>query len=100
MSDTIFASIIKRITSEYAESMSGEVLIGALNDVLPQQESDIEALITAKKAGELTGEEFDCEMSREEQILEAEMLTMQVASKAEVQKVVHEVFCYLSKEAG
>jgi hypothetical protein len=49
-------------------------------------------LILVYKNGQLSKEEFDMEIEREKQLVEAELLTMQFCSKDEVQKVVNKVF--------
>ncbi|GFR71007.1 hypothetical protein ElyMa_003801600 [Elysia marginata] len=91
MTDPI-ASILEHIIAEIEDSSIKNQLASALQACIEKQQCSIEELLTAKKNGQLTEEEFQAELEREKLITHAEMLTWQITAKAEVQKVVNKTF--------
>ena len=73
------------------EDLTSEVS-SAIEASFAKNSVSLAELIQAREAGELTLEEFQEELEREKQIQEAELLTLQVAAKAKVQKVMDAVF--------
>jgi len=61
----------------------------SLYQVLNNNKASIEELVQARLAGDINQEEFDIELLREQLVVEAEMITLDIASKAEVQKVIN-----------
>ena len=61
----------------------------SLYQVLNNNKATIEELVQARLAGDINQEEFDIELLREQLVVEAEMITLDIASKAEVQKVIN-----------
>lgn len=73
------------------EDLTSE-LSSAIEASFAKNSVSLDELIQAREAGELTPEEFQEELEREKQIQEAELLTLQVAAKAKVQKVMNAIF--------
>ncbi|WP_438462910.1 hypothetical protein [Marinomonas sp. PE14-40] len=73
------------------EDLTSE-LSSAIEASFAKNSVSLDELIQAREEGELTLEEFQEELEREKQIQEAELLTLQVAAKAKVQKVMDAVF--------
>lgn len=70
-------------------------LISPLKQVMDRQADSLGELIQARNDGELTHSEFEMELAREQQIAEAELLTLQIATKAEVQQAINQAFSAL-----
>ena len=90
-------SVVNQVSSQIEESPVKNLIASALQSSIDQQKSSIEELLLAKQNGDLTETEFDVELDREKQIVEAEMLTWQITSKAEIQKVVNKTFHVLAQ---
>lgn len=90
-------SVVNQVTSQIEESPVKNLIASALQSSIEQQKSTIEELLQARQNGEITAEELELEFDREKQIVEAEMLTWQITSKAEVQKVVNKTFHVLTQ---
>lgn len=73
------------------EDLTSE-LSSAIEASFAKNSISLDELIQARADGELSPEEFQEELEREKQIQEAELLTLQVAAKAKVQKVMDAVF--------
>ena len=84
-------SLSENAVEGLAEDMK-KTMKKAIKDALSKDEYGMDELIAAYKGGQLSKEEFDMEMEREKQLVEAELLTMQFCSKADMQKVVNKVF--------
>ncbi|WP_367989238.1 hypothetical protein AB2S62_18525 [Vibrio sp. NTOU-M3] len=87
-------TVLNQITEQIEDSPTKNLLAGALKTTVEQQIS-LEELMLAKQNGELNDTEFETEMEREKQLVEAEMLTWQIAAKADVQKVVNKAFALM-----
>jgi len=73
------------------EDLTSE-LSSAIEASFAKNSVSLDELIQARAEGELSPEEFQIELEREKKIQEAELLTLQVAAKAKVQKVMDAVF--------
>lgn len=71
-----------------SESTQQVLLEDALSSAVKHYEIDLNELLKAFQAGQLTREELDLELERERKLIEVEMLTWQIAAKAEIQKAV------------
>jgi len=67
-----------------AGSLGGEVL-----SVLDKNRESLAELAAAYSSGDINEEEFDVELQREKAILEAEMLSLEIAPKSAVQKAMN-----------
>jgi len=67
-----------------AGSLGGEVL-----SVLNMNRESLSELAAAYSCGDLTEKELDVELQREKAILEAEMLSLEIAPKSAVQKAMN-----------
>ena len=90
-------SVVNQVSSQIEESPVKNLIASALQSSIDQQKTSIEELLLAKQSGDLTETEFEVELDREKQIVEAEMLTWQITSKAEIQKVVNKTFHVLAQ---
>ena len=90
-------NIAEQAIAKLKESPLNSLLGDALKDCMAKQEDSLEELIQARKDGEITTQEFEIEIQREQKILEAEMLSLQITAKAEIQKLVNGVIQALSK---
>jgi len=95
--DMNFDSIVQQVAEQLPDTPEKNLLSGALKTCIDKRKTDVEELIAAKSAGELTEQEFELELDREKKIVEAEMLTWQIVAKAEVQKVVNKAFNLLQQ---
>lgn len=89
--------LVNQLADQFTDSPIKTLLTDAFQSCFDKQKSDLEALIEAKASGDLTDDEFALEIEREKQILEAELLTLQISAKAEVQQLVNTVFQFISK---
>ncbi|WP_104398762.1 hypothetical protein [Vibrio penaeicida] len=90
-------SVIDTITSQLETSPMKDLLSSALKSCIDEQMNELEMLLMARKQGQINEEDFQIELEREMRIVEAEMLTWQIAAKADVQKVVNKTFHALVK---
>lgn len=93
-----FDCVINQVVDQMEDTTAKNLLAGAFQASIDKQKADIEILLAAKNEGELNSDEFDRELEREKLVTQAEMLTWQIASKAEVQKIVNKAF-HLLQEA-
>ncbi|QMV15467.1 hypothetical protein [Vibrio spartinae] len=83
---------IEQITAQFGQSPLKSTLENALKTSLNQKQGEFEALQAALQNGDLTQEEFQIEIEREKALLTAEMETLKIIAKAEIQKIVNQVF--------
>ena len=57
--------------------------------VLKNEKDSLKELAEARKEGEISDAEFDRELKREKKVVEAELLTVQIITKAAAQKAVN-----------
>ena len=69
---------------EEGKNVSAEVL-----SVLDKNKESIAELVEARSNGDINEEEFNIELQREKQILEAEMISLEIISKSAVQKAIN-----------
>lgn len=67
----------------------GDKISGNLLKVLENNKDSIAELVKARADGDINQEDFDSELAREKSILEVEMLGLEIASKAAIQKAVN-----------
>ena len=60
-----------------------------LLEILNNNKESLTELVEAHATGEIDQDEFDIELEREKSILEAEMISLEIASKAAIQKAVN-----------
>jgi len=68
---------------------SGGDITSAAQDILEVQKESLKELVEAKLRGEIDQEIFDREIEREKKVVEAELLTIQIMTKALAQKAVN-----------
>ena len=83
---------LENVLKTLSESAQQVLLEDALSSAVKHYEIDLNELLKAFQAGQLTREELDLELEREHQLIEAEMLTWQIIAKAEIQKAVRTFF--------
>ena len=91
MSNPIQSALVSIKQTLAKEDLTSE-LSSAIEASFAKNSASLNELIQARADGELSSEEFQLELEREKQIQEAELLTLQVAAKAKVQKVMDAVF--------
>ncbi|NGN96222.1 hypothetical protein G5S52_00700 [Grimontia sp. S25] len=91
---------IQQVLDQIDDSPVMSVLAGVLKSQIDRQKVELEELLAAREQGLLTGDEFEVELEREKLIAEAEVLTAQIATKAEVQKAVNKAFNVLLKSVA
>ncbi|SHG15498.1 hypothetical protein [Vibrio gazogenes] len=84
--------IVDQVAAQFGQSPLKSTIENTLKASLNQKQGEFEALQTALQNGELTQEEFQIEIEREKALLTAEMETLKIIAKAEVQKIVNQVF--------
>lgn len=67
---------------------SGKVR-GYAKTIMENERGSLEELAQARLAGEISEEEFNDEIEREKKVLEAELLTLEIMTKAMTQKAVN-----------
>ena len=86
---------IKNLFQDMASTASnnlqqdGDKISGNLLKVLENNKDSIAELVKARADGDINQEDFDSELAREKSILEVEMLGLEIASKAAIQKAVN-----------
>ncbi|QPB82459.1 hypothetical protein CWC22_005450 [Pseudoalteromonas rubra] len=63
-------------------------LLAPLEKALEAQRESIQALVQAHLNNEISGEDMESELLREQKILEAELISLEICAKAVVQKAV------------
>ncbi|NVK72163.1 MAG: hypothetical protein HWE24_01680 [Oceanospirillaceae bacterium] len=91
--DHLVATTLDKLEDSSLKNTLGE----ALKESLKKQQTSFQNLLVAKEQNLISQEEFDIEMEREKAILEAEMLTKQIAAKAVIQKLVNDAISSLTK---
>jgi hypothetical protein len=67
-------------------------LLGAIEASFVNNQNALNELIQAKKNGEISEAAFQEELEREKKIQEAELLTLEISAKAQIQKIMNKVF--------
>ena len=91
-------NVFKEMASSAGETLQeeGAGLGNDFLDVLDNNKDTLSELIDARVNGDIDEEEFATEMEREKLVLEAEMLTLEIASKAAIQKAMNAAMDTLS----
>ncbi|WP_047042641.1 hypothetical protein [Vibrio mexicanus] len=93
-----FENVVQQVTEQIEDSEIKNLIAGAFKSSIDKQRESIEMLMVAHQEGQIDDDTLEIEFDREKLITEAEMLTWQITTKAEVQKVVNKAF-HLLKEA-
>ncbi|SFD48814.1 hypothetical protein [Pseudoalteromonas denitrificans] len=85
------ANLFKNMASTAGSDLQedGDNISGNLLKVLDNNKESIAELVEARANGDINQEDFDSELAREKSILEVEMLGLEIASKAAIQKAVN-----------
>jgi len=92
-----FEGLVEDTLSKLDDSPIKNILSDALKESLEKQRLAFENLLVAKEQNIISQEDFESEIEREKEILEAEMLTKQITAKAVVQKLVNDAIKSLTK---
>ncbi|SBS31060.1 hypothetical protein MSP8887_01421 [Marinomonas spartinae] len=91
--DNLVGTTLDKVEDSPIKNLLGD----ALKESLEKQKSAFEDLLLAKEQGLISQEDFEIEIEREKEILEAEILTKQIAAKAVIQKLVNDAIATLTK---
>ncbi|CAG8999230.1 MAG: hypothetical protein CENE_01199 [Candidatus Celerinatantimonas neptuna] len=91
------SEIVSQLTEQLENSSVKKDVCQRLCQNLHNKLPDLQALMQAHQAGDLTDEEFQLEIERERQIVEAEFLTEKIATKAALKKLLDDAFSALCK---
>ncbi|SCY77634.1 hypothetical protein [Desulfoluna spongiiphila] len=95
-------NVFKEMAAAADNALQGEVgsLGGEILSVLNMNRESLSELAAAYSCGDITEEEFDVELQREKSILEAEMLSLEIAPKSAVQKAMNVAMDTLKQAAN
>lgn len=93
-------NLIQQVLQQVDDSPIASLLANAITNQIDRQREELEALLEANEQGIITQEEFEIELQREKLIAEAELLSLQIAAKAEVQKAINKAFDVLLKSVA
>ena len=89
MSDTI-SDLMNQLSNTAAEGLSDSGAFGQeLFKIVGAEDNPIFALTEAVKDGDLTPEDFEQEMEREKEVLQAQLATLEIIALSEVQKAIN-----------
>lgn len=89
MSDTI-SDLMNQLSNTAADGLSESGAFGeALFKIVGVEDNPIFALTQAVKDGDLSPEEFEQEMEREKEVLQAQLVTLEIIALSEVQKAIN-----------
>jgi len=86
---------INQVLNDMAAAITGTVQQGAGNikdyadQILEKEKDSLKELAEARLRQEISEAEFDVEIEREKQVVEAELLTLQIMTKALAQQAVN-----------
>lgn len=96
MSDEI-SNLMSELANTAADGLSQSGDLGAeIFKIVGVEDNPIFALTQAVKDGDLTAEEFDAEMAREKEVLQAQLATLEIIALSEVQKAINSFVSGLS----
>jgi hypothetical protein len=75
----------------------GPVISSAMTEVLHNNQQSIAELVQARVDSEINDEDFSTELAREKLIVEAEMIALEIAGKASIQKAINDAMEVLTK---
>ncbi|MFT7412753.1 MAG: hypothetical protein ACI9J4_001115 [Paraglaciecola sp.] len=76
-------------TAGQSLEQDGASISSGFSEALKKNQASIAELVQARVDGEINDEDFATELAREKLIVEAEMISLEIASKAAVQKAVN-----------
>jgi hypothetical protein len=84
-------TIINNMKSAAADAIKNDIqnIPDYLKQIFENEKEALKALAEARLADEITDKEFQNEIKREQKVLEAEMLTISIMTKAIVQKAIN-----------
>lgn len=91
----IFSDMAK-VAGQSLEADGAEIGLGMVN-VLNNNKQSLAELAQGRIDGEINDEDFSAELAREKLIVEAEMITLEIAGKAAIQKAVNSAMDVLTK---
>ena len=86
---------ISSLFGDMAQSASGALeeggeAVGAqMQQVLENNKNSIQELLVARENGDINQEDFDMEMEREKQVMEAELIGLEIMAKSAIQKAMN-----------
>ena len=86
---------IDQVLKDMAGAITGTVQQGAgdiqsyLKEILDKEKESLKELAEARLRNEITEEEFQQELEREKKVVEAQLLTIEIMTKALAQKAVN-----------
>ncbi|WP_281560261.1 hypothetical protein [Thalassomonas sp. RHCl1] len=92
------SKVFKDMANIAGQSLQGEgVELGdEFSSVLERNKASIAELVEARTCGDINQEDFDVEIAREKEVLQAELIGLEIAGKAAVQKAVNSAMNVLS----
>lgn len=75
----------------------GPAISAGLTEVLKNNKQSIAELAKARAEGDINNEDFEMELAREKMIVQAEMISLEISSKAAVQKAINGAMEVLTK---
>lgn len=84
----VMQQMIEAITNEVSDS-AGDVKVYA-EKVMKKKEASLKELALARVAGEIDDDILKTEIEREKKVIEAELLTVEIMTKALAQRAVNE----------
>ncbi|WDE10849.1 hypothetical protein [Thalassomonas haliotis] len=92
------ANVFKDMANIAGKSLQDEgIELGdEIRSALENNKASIAELVEARTCGDINQEDFDLELAREKQVLQAELIGVEIAGKAAVQKAVDSAMHILS----
>ncbi|WDD98082.1 hypothetical protein [Thalassomonas actiniarum] len=92
------SKVFKDMANIAGQSLQGEgVELGdEFRSALERNKASIAELVEARTFGDINQEDFDVEIAREKEVLQAELIGLEIAGKAAVQKAVNSAMNVLS----
>lgn len=88
---TQFKEALENVLSQLKDSLGDDAanLISSMGPLIIQRQSSFETLFEALQNGDINEEEYELEVQREKQIIEAELMTLEIQAKSAVQKALN-----------
>ncbi|ADZ91879.1 hypothetical protein [Marinomonas mediterranea] len=90
--NSLLEHALSSLNTQLEEANIPPQLVDSFQRELQQREASMNELIAARESGELSLSEFENELERERKVIEAEMLSQQIATKSVIQNAVNKVF--------
>ena len=89
------ASSAGKVLQENGADLGDEVL-----SVINRNKASLAELVDARISGDISEEDFNSELEREKLVLEAELLTLEIATKSAIQKAMSAAMETLTKSVA